>query len=64
MEHVLAMTFVTEHGSKTTISINGVKPTLTQADANALMDIIIAKNIFLVNSGAFVKKDSAKVTEQ
>jgi hypothetical protein len=64
MEYVLAMTFVTEHGLKTIISINGVKSTLTQADANALMDTIIAKNIFSVNSGAFIKKDTAKLTEQ
>lgn len=64
MEYILAMTFITANGLKSTISINGVKPTLTQAEANALMDIIIAKDVFAVESGAFVSKDSAKLTER
>lgn len=64
MEYVLAMTFVTEQGIKSTISISGVKSTLTQAEANALMDTIIAKNVFVVNSGAFIRKDSAQLTER
>lgn len=64
MEYVLAMTFVTEQGIKSTISISGVKSTLTQAEANALMDTIIAKNVFVVNSGTFIRKDSAQLTER
>lgn len=64
MEYILAMTFITEYGLKSTININGVKPTLTQADANALMDTIIAKNVFVVESGAFISKDTAKLTER
>ncbi|AWK50012.1 DUF2922 domain-containing protein [Clostridium beijerinckii] len=64
MEYILAMTFITEYGLKSTININGVKPTLTQADANALMDTIIAKNVFAVESGAFISKDTAKLTER
>lgn len=58
------MTFITENGLKSTISINVVKPTLTKDEANALMDIIIAKDVFAVESGAFVRKDSAKLTER
>jgi len=64
MEYVLAMTFLTENGVKSTISINGVKSALTEAEAKALMDKIIEKNIFITKSGAFVKKDSAKLTER
>lgn len=64
MEYVLAMTFVTEHGVKSTISISGVKSTLTEAEANTLMETIIAKNVFVVNSGALIRKDSAQLTER
>ena len=44
MEYVLSLIFVTEQGSKLTLSINGVKSTITQAQVNSLMDVIIAKN--------------------
>ena len=64
MEYVLSMVFLTEKGLKSTISISGVKSTITQAQANSLMDLIIAKNIFLPNAGALSKKDSSQLTER
>lgn len=64
MEYILSMTFLTEGGIKSTISINGVKSTITQDQVNAIMDTIVTKNIFVVNSGAFIKKDSSKLTER
>jgi len=64
MEYVLSMIFLTEQGLKSTISISGVKSTITQAQVNSLMDLIIAKNIFLPTSGAFVSKSDAKLTER
>ncbi|WP_160683853.1 DUF2922 domain-containing protein [Clostridium sp. C2-6-12] len=64
MEYVLTMVFATEKGGKTTISINGVKSTFTEAQANALMDTIIAKNVFLTPTGALVSKADAKMTER
>ncbi|AWK52974.1 DUF2922 domain-containing protein [Clostridium beijerinckii] len=64
MEYVLSMTFLTEFGIKSTLSINGVKPTITQVEANALMDTIISKNVFLTASGALSKKESAQLTER
>ena len=62
MEYTLSMTFLTASGLKSTLSISGVKPTLTEDEANALMDIIIAKNIFKTNSGDLVKKSGAQLT--
>jgi len=56
--------FLTEGGIKSTISISGVKSTLTKDQVSTLMDTIITKNIFIVNSGAFIKKDSSKLTER
>ena len=64
MEYILSMVFVTETGVKSTISISGVKSTMTQAQANTLMDTIITKNIFLPTSGAFISKSSAQLTER
>ena len=64
MEYVLSLIFVTEQGSKLTLSINGVKSTITQAQVNSLMDTIITKNIFLPSSGALVSKSDAKLTER
>lgn len=64
MEYILSMTFLTSTGAKSTISISGVKTDLTKVEANALMDTIIAKDIFLVDSGSFISKDSAKLTQR
>jgi len=64
MEYSLSMTFLTEFGLKSSLSISGVKPTVTKDQANALMDIIIAKNIFKTNSGDLVKKSSAQLTQR
>ena len=64
MEYVLSMIFLTEQGSKSTITISGVKSTITQAQVNSLMDVIIAKNIFLPAAGALISKNDAKLTER
>lgn len=64
MEYVLTMIFVTAKGVKSTISVSGVKPTLGETEANALMDTIISKNIFLTTTGALVSKSEAKLTER
>jgi hypothetical protein len=64
MEYVLSMIFLTESGVKSTLSISGVKSTITQVQANTLMDTIIAKNIFLPASGALITKSGAQLTER
>ena len=61
MEYTLSMVFNTEAGLKKTLSISGVKPALTKAEVDTLMDVIIAKNIFLPSSGALASKDSAQL---
>ena len=64
MEYTLSMVFVTALGLKSTLGISGVKSTITQAQANTLMDTIIAKNIFLPVTGTLVKKESAQLNER
>lgn len=61
MEYTLSMVFNTEFGLKTTLSISGVKPTITQAEVDSLMDTVIAKDVFVTNSGALVSKGSAQL---
>jgi len=64
MEYTLSMVFLTVLGIKSTLSVSGVKSTITSDEANALMDMIIAKDIFLTTTGALAKKESAQLTER
>ena len=64
MEYILVMSFVTETGGKCNLNINGVKPEITQAEINTLMDTIITKKVFTTKAGDLVKKSSAHVTEK
>lgn len=64
MEYILSLTFVTEGGSKSTLTITGVKSSITSEQANELMDTIIQNNVFNSKTGRFVNKDSAQLTER
>ena len=64
MEYTLSMVFNTSLGKKVTFSINGVKSTLTEAQALAVMDNILTKNIFTTSAGDFISKDSASIIEK
>ena len=64
MEYILSMTFNTEGGKTTSLSISGVRNDITEPEVLALMDLIIEKNIFEVNSVALVSKNSAKLTQR
>lgn len=64
MEHILSMSFTTELGTKNNININGVKPDITSAQINTLMNTIIQKNIFITTAGALVGKAGANVTQR
>jgi len=64
MEYTLSMTFLTAMGVKSTLSVSGVKTTITEDEANALMDLIIAKNIFVTTTGALSKKESTQLAER
>ncbi|WP_238860078.1 MULTISPECIES: DUF2922 domain-containing protein [unclassified Clostridium] len=64
MEYSLSMTFLTAAGEKSTLSVSGAKSSLTKDEINALMDTVIAKNVFKTNSGDLVKKSGAQVTQR
>jgi len=61
MEYSLNMVFLTQLGIKSSLSISGVKPGITQAEVDALMDTIIAKDVFKATTGALVSKNSAQL---
>ena len=64
MDYTLSMTFVNTGGDKISMSIAGVKPDITQTEASALMDTIIAKNIFLSKGGSLTSKYTAQLTQR
>ena len=64
MELTLTMTFLTETGEKTNMSISDVKDGITKEEVQALMDSLIESNIFENKKGALVSKYSAQVTER
>ena len=64
MEYELKMTFLTETGEKSDISISDVKAGVTNEEVQVLMDSLIVNNIFENKKGALVSKYSAQVTER
>ena len=64
MEFTLSMTFLTSLGEKSTMTISDVKENLTKDEAAALMDAIIANDVFETTKGTLVGKSAAKLTER
>ena len=60
----LVMTFLNGSGARTSLSLTAVKDTLTEAQVAAVMEAVIAKNIFFSNGGDLVSKHSAAITER
>ena len=64
MDYTLAMTFVNTTGDKASISVSDVKPDISQAEISALMDTILAKDIFLNKGVSLAAKYGAQITER
>ena len=64
MEYTLTMTFLSETGEKSNISISDVKAGITNEEVPVLMDSLIENNIFENSKGMLVSKYSAQVTER
>ncbi|AGL00262.1 DUF2922 domain-containing protein [Desulfoscipio gibsoniae] len=60
----LQMSFINQAGTRTTISLDNPKDTLTEAEVVAAMDQIIAKNIFNTSGGDLVAKHSAQIIDR
>ena len=63
MEYSLALTFICTDGEKSTLTIDGVKSDLTQEKIEALMDTIIANNVFFNKNGEYTEKESASLLQ-
>ncbi|MGK0466862.1 DUF2922 domain-containing protein [Clostridium sp.] len=66
--HRLVMKFLTDtEGKYFTLTVSDIKadgdgvPTMTDAEVNSLMDIVIEKNIFELDSGNLTGKKDAKI---
>ena len=64
MEYILTITFICTNGKKSSLTIEGVKSTITDEEVNTLMDTIITNNIFLNTNGALLEKASASLTQR
>ena len=60
----LQMSFVNAAGTRTTISLDNPKDTLTESEVTAAMDQLIAKNIFNSAGGDLVAKYSAQIVDR
>lgn len=63
MSKQLVMEFVTDEGKKSRLSIKDIKDDLDRETIEKTMEDIITQNLFLSNSGAFVKKSAAKIVD-
>jgi hypothetical protein len=61
MARVLEMIFNTENGTSKTIRVADAKEPLSGAEVTAVMDSIVAKNIFSGSGGALIGKIDARV---
>ncbi|ADL52903.1 DUF2922 domain-containing protein [Clostridium cellulovorans] len=64
MEFSLIMTFLTASGEKINMTISDVKPNLAEPEISSLMDVIIAKNIFLNNGNTLTGKAGAQIAQK
>ena len=60
---VLRFTFTTAGGKTYSITIPDPREDLQKAEAEAVMDTIIQKNIFLTSSGALTGKQDIRVID-
>jgi len=60
----LVMSFMNEEGKKASVTLNGVREDVTDAEVSTVMDTIVGKNIFQSSGGDLKVKDSAQLVER
>ena len=60
----LIMTFKNEDGKESTVTLKQVKETITSAEIEAAMDVIISTDIFSSTGGNLVSKIKAQVVDK
>lgn len=64
MNYILTLVFLCANGDKSSISIDPVSPIIAPEEANALMDTIISKNVFITKNGSLTGKYDAYLTQK
>lgn len=64
MAKSLVLSFVNVGGKKTSITVNNIKDAVTAAEANTLMDTIIAQNVFETKDGDLASKSGAYIVDR
>jgi len=59
----LRLTFVTTLGSTFTLTLPAPRADLTAAEAEAAMELIISKNMFVTTGGELIGKKDIKITD-
>ncbi|MDK2887888.1 Protein of unknown function [Desulfofundulus australicus DSM 11792] len=60
----LRMVFKNESGSNFTISLDNPRDNITAAEIEAVMDLIISKNVFQTGGGALVSKQDVQIVDR
>ncbi|WP_438317227.1 DUF2922 domain-containing protein [Candidatus Caldatribacterium sp. SIUC1] len=63
MSKILVMTFRNEEGRAFRIRLRYPREDLSPQDVNAVMDLILARNIFATSGGDLVEKVGAQIVE-
>ncbi|MCM0647425.1 DUF2922 domain-containing protein [Clostridium swellfunianum] len=63
-EKSLVMTFTNRAGTRAAVTVPNVREDITKLEVSAVMDAIIAKNIFESAGGDLIGKQSAQITER
>jgi|UniRef100_A0A7V3YET4 hypothetical protein len=63
MSKILVMTFRNEEGRAFRIRLRYPREDLSPQDVNAVMDLILARNVFATSGGDLVEKVGAQVVE-
>jgi len=64
VEKVLQLVFRNAEGRLYTLNVQEPKENLTEAEVTAVMDLILAKDIFLTTGGALTAKVAARVASR
>ncbi|AEG16844.1 MULTISPECIES: DUF2922 domain-containing protein [Desulfofundulus] len=60
----LRMVFKNQSGSNFTISLDNPRDNVTAAEIEAVMDLIISRNVFLTGGGALVSKQDVQIVDR
>ena len=61
MDRIVEMSFVKSNGKKFTLKLGSVKEDVTEEQVNALMDIIVQKDVYSFDGATISEKEGANL---